>query len=119
MCESRKQPAAHRPGALPRDLGFNTTIGLDTVEFNEGSFKKILLNIICWGTGYQMICVVPDKSAKSAKEGYAKHWVRYFGHPELVITDQGTEFTGATFTQYVAEGGTLQHLIDSQSPWQN
>ena len=46
VCETRKQPAAHRPGALPRDLGFNTTIGLDTVEFNEGTFKKTLLNII-------------------------------------------------------------------------
>ena len=66
-----------------------------------------------------MICVVNDKTAESAREGYAKHWVRYFGHPELLICDQGTEFTGGAFTTYVAEGGCLQHCIDSQSPWQN
>ena len=25
---------------------------------------------------------------------------------------------GAEFTSYIAEGGCLQHFIDSQSPWQ-
>ena len=66
-----------------------------------------------------MVATVPDKTAKSARDAFAKYWVRYFGFPELLVSDQGTEFTGAVFGNYVGEGGTLLHFIDSQSPWQN
>ena len=38
--------------------------------------------------------------------------------PELIVTDQGTEFTGKEFTSYAADHACLHHLIDSQSPWQ-
>ena len=38
--------------------------------------------------------------------------------PELIITDQGTEFTGKEFTSYVADHVCPHHFIDSQSPWQ-
>ena len=34
------------------------------------------------------------------------------------MTDQGTEFTGREFTSFLANHQCLQHLIDSQSPWQ-
>ena len=92
------------------------TVGIDTFEFDECGFKKYLLNVICWGTGYQMVATIPDKTAKAARDAFAKYWVRYFGFPELLIADQGTEFIGSAFGNYVGEGGTLLHFIDSQSP---
>ena len=38
--------------------------------------------------------------------------------PELLIFDQGLEFTENEFTKYVANHACLHHSIDSQSPWQ-
>eukprot|EP00973_Karenia_brevis_P012562 1705154-Karenia_brevis.AAC.1 len=38
--------------------------------------------------------------------------------PELLITDQGGEFTGSEFTTYIASHAGLQHFIDAQLPWQ-
>eukprot|EP00973_Karenia_brevis_P069163 9616033-Karenia_brevis.AAC.1 len=38
--------------------------------------------------------------------------------PELLITDQGGEFTGSEFTTYIASHAGLQHFIGAQSPWQ-
>ena len=66
-----------------------------------------------------MVAAIPDKTAESARDAFAKYRVRYFGLPELLVSDQGTEFTEAVFGNYVGEGGTLLHFIDSQSPWQN
>ena len=116
ICESRVAPATRRPGALPRCLRFNQTVGVDLVEFITPVFKKILMNVVCWGTGYQMCAVLPDKTSETVRNAFSEHWVRHYSWPELMITDQGPEFVGTEFTTYVAQGGCLQHFIDSQSP---
>ena len=111
-------PATRRPGALPRCLRFNQTVGVDLVEFDTSVFKKILMNVACGGAGYQMCCVIPDKTSESVRDAFSEHWIRHYSWPELLITDQGPEFVGHEFTTYIAQGGCLQHFIDSQSPWQ-
>ena len=65
-----------------------------------------------------MACTVPDKTSKSAKEGFSIVWVKHYGWPELLVSDQGPEFVGSEFVTYVGENGCLHHFIDSQSPWQ-
>ena len=99
-------------------MKFNQTVGCDLFEFDEFGYKVIVLNMICWGTGYQQACRVPDKSSASVRDAFAMHWTKHYTIPELVVTDQGTEFTGKEFTSYLADHSCLQHLIDSQSPWQ-
>ena len=117
VCESRTRPAAKRPGALPRCLKFNETVGVDLVEFDDCGFKKILLNVVCWGTGYQMACSFPNKTSRAVRDGFAECWLKHYSWPELLVTDQGPEFVGHEFANYVAQG-SLHHFIDSQSPWQ-
>ena len=58
------------------------------------------------------------RPAKQSENAFSEHWVRHSSWPELMITDQGLEFVGQEFTTYVAQGGCLQHFIDSKSPWQ-
>ena len=118
MCESRVKPAAGRPGALPRCLRFNQVVGVDLVEFPDGGFDKILINAICWGTGYQMACTIPNKQSATVRNAFSTLWIKHYGWPELMVTDQGPEFTGHEFSTYVGENGCLHHFIDSQSPWQ-
>ena len=117
-CEGRAKPSAKRPGALPRCLRFNQVIGADLVEFNDGQHRRILLNVVCWGTGYQMAQIVSDKTSCSTRDAFAECWVKHYGWPELVVTDQGPEFIGQEFSLYLGGNGCLQHTIDSQSPWQ-
>ena len=117
-CEARVRPATRRPGALPRCLRFKQTVGTDLVEFKEGPFDVTLLNVVCWGTGYQMVIEMPDKTSSGVKRAFANTWIKHCGWPELVVTDQGPEFIGHEFANYIGENGCLQHYIDSQSPWQ-
>ena len=46
VCEARVAPATRRPGALPRCLRFNQTVGVDLVEFDTSVFKKIHMNVV-------------------------------------------------------------------------
>ena len=117
-CAARKQPVARRPGTLPRCLRFNQTIGADLIKFKHQGFDKILMNVVCWGTGYQMACEMPDATSESARDAIAHLWIKHYGWPDLLVTDQGPEFTGHEFSTYFGENGVLHHFIDSQSPWQ-
>ena len=65
-----------------------------------------------------MACTMPDQTSKSTREAFASIWIKHYGWPELLVTDQGPEFIGHEFTQYVGENGCIQHYIDSQSQWQ-
>ena len=66
-----------------------------------------------------MVCVMPDKTSKSARDAFADVWIKHYSWIELLVTDQGPEFIGREFANYVSENGCLHHFIDSQSPWQN
>ena len=100
VCEARVKPAAKRPGALPRCLKFNQVVGIDLVEFQDVGLDKILANMVCWGTGYQMACVIPDKTSLTTRNAFASSWIKHYGWPELVVTDQGPEFVGHEFSTF-------------------
>ena len=118
FCESRIKPSAKRPGGLPWCLSFNQIVGADLFDFDEFGWQQHFLNVICWGTGYQMCETVKDKQSNTEREAFARCWTKHYGAPELLVTDQGPEFLGGAFTGYLAEQGCVHHTIDSQSPWQ-
>ena len=45
-------------------------------------------------------------------------WIRYFGPPELLISDGGPEFF-EHFERALEHHGTFHHFSDANSPWQN
>ena len=84
-------------------MRFNQVVGIDLVEFDDCGYKKILLSAVCWGTGYQMACAIPDKTSQSARDAFADVWIKHYGWPELIVTDQGPEFVGHEFVTYIGE----------------
>ena len=105
---------ARKPSSLPRTLKFNQVVGVDLVEFNDLGLELTMTNMVCWGTGYQMMAIIPDKRSISARDIFSKEWVRHYGWPELVVTDQGPEFTGKEFSHYLGEAGCLITHTDVQ-----
>ena len=72
------------------------------VEFKELGLEIIMINIVCWGTGFQMMAIIPDKRSATVRDAFSKEWVRHYGWPELGVTDQGPEFTGTEFSEYLS-----------------
>ena len=55
ICEKFQIPKAWRKAAVPRELGVNDLIGVDTVEIRYGEINLKALNVICWGSGYHVM----------------------------------------------------------------
>ena len=123
VCLSRPRPLARRPSMLPRCLSFNKVSGIDLLELsvlNISAQPVTCLNAVCWGTGLQVVVKLPaGKTSREVRDAFARHWITPFGWPDLVISDQGPEFVGHEFNEFLGEHGVLDHKTDSQSPWQN
>ena len=63
---------------MPRRIRFNQVAGADLFEFNEFGFDATYLNIICWGTGYQIACSIKDKASANAAKVLADVWKKHF-----------------------------------------
>ena len=115
ICARRKKPNSHRPGHLARHLGFNAVVGIDLVFVR----RKVILNCVCWGTHYQMAMLLPNQEESNVAKAFMAGWMKYFGPPEMVVMDQGSEFVSKDFADVIGEWGVVMHMTDVRSPWQN
>lgn len=88
------------PASLPRTFRFNETVGIDLLEVPDPwRHKHTLMNVLCWGTLFQLVPIVPDKTAETIGMCLAKTWMIYFGLPATIIGDLGPEFMGGKFQE--------------------
>eukprot|EP00971_Amphidinium_carterae_P173220 3434410-Amphidinium_carterae.2 len=121
VCEQMVLPSSQRRSAGTPCIGFNQTVGAD-LFFLTGSTpseKIAVLSVICWGTVYQVCTIVPNKGAKEVRKAYLDSWIKHFGPPRRLVTDQGTEFTAAEFTERLTNEATQHELTATDTPWQN
>ena len=116
ICKEKKPPAQQRPAHLAaRAMGFNEVVGVDLFFLD----RKIFLNVVCWGTNYQVVELIEDRTSSTVALAMARSWMAHCGPPMMVVCDQGTEFTGKDFVDIMADNGTIVHYTDTASPWQN
>ena len=96
-------------------MGFNAVVGIDLVFVR----RKVILNCVCWGTHYQMAMLLPNKEASNVAKAFMAGWMKYFGPPEMVVMDQGSEFVSKDFADAIGEWGVVMRMTDVRSPWQN
>ena len=96
-------------------MSFNEVVGIDLIFFR----KLVMLNCLCWGTGYQWVEPLPDKKAETVTAAVMASWIAHYGTPKLIIADQGGEFAGKHFVDTLSDAGIIVHFIDVRSPWQN
>ena len=77
-----------------------------------------MLNIVCWGSGLQIVEPLPSKNSMTVRKAFANTWVKHCGWPGILVVDQGREFFG-DFRDYIGDQGVVIHYIDRDAPWQN
>ena len=120
VCEANQQPKVPRPTALPRAYQPNRVLGVDLFYIpgpGGGNNTKPVLNMLDWGTNYQMCEMLPGKNPNEVWAAYRSTWARTFGHPEVIVCDMGREFMGEFISKAAAEG-IVVHQIASKAPWQ-
>eukprot|EP00435_Cladocopium_sp_Y103_P043073 s847_g12.t1 len=119
VCEAKQHPKAARPAAIPRSYQPNKVIGVDItyVPLVGGGGVIPVLNVLDWGTNYQMMEKLDGKQPQEAWEALQQVWFRVFGVPEIIVTDQGKEFS-LLFQSEAAKLGILAHQTAARAPWQ-
>ena len=59
--------------------------------------NRYILTIICHCTGYAEAIPIPDKISNSVIVAFADQFIARHGVPEVIITDNGKEFTTFDF----------------------
>ena len=117
-CEAKgHMPQARLPASLPRTFRFNETVGVDLFELTDPwSNKHIFLNMVCWGTLYQLVKKVDNKTAETVGNCLQETWLQYFSSPVTIIADLGSDSldqsfrTDVTGTVFLFTGAILKHL---------
>ena len=63
--------------------------------------NRYILTIICHCTGYAEAIPIPDKTSNSVITAFADQFIARHGVPEVIITDNGKEFTAFDFERYL------------------
>eukprot|EP00435_Cladocopium_sp_Y103_P035426 s3103_g9.t1 len=117
QCKEDGRPKPWRRAAPPRELEFNQIVGVDTLTIKHHDISIKCLNIVCWGSRYQMILPLSGMTASNVRSAY-RTWVKLFGAPRVVKPDMGTEFLGA-FMYRSSTDGTEVDISSLESPTQN
>ena len=121
LCEEQKIPDPPRKSALMPSFGFNEVVGIDVFHLQgvKAGENAAVLNIVDWGTLYQVCVPLKQASSRKIRKAYRRNWLRNFGAPRKLICDQGTEFQGQDFATLLETDGTLLEVTPTDSPWQN
>eukprot|EP00435_Cladocopium_sp_Y103_P054634 s153_g17.t2 len=117
VCERHQQVRPARRSAPPRELGFNDCVGIDVVYLPTPDKRtKPALNILDWGTKFQLVVPLQGKKPQYVREGY-RHWLRIFGAPKRLAIDLGREFKG-DFVKLVEADGSYVDPSAVETPQQ-
>ena len=75
-----------------------------------------VLNIICNLTGWAESYCIPDKTNESEWRMFSNHFILAHGIPEVVLNDNGREFTAKVFTNYLSSLGIDHRRTTPQNP---
>lgn len=117
QCEEDVRPKPWRRAAPPRELQFNQVVGVDLVTVKHHQEKIKCLNMVCWGTRYQMVIPLSGFTSSDIRNAY-RLWIKLFGPPALVKADLGREFQREFALRCGTDGSELEYS-SLESPTQN
>ena len=95
----------------------NEIVGIDLIYMPTHDQKtRPVLNIIDWGTKFQMLVPVINKKPETIRSANMQ-WLRFFGPPQTVAIDLGREFR-AIFEQRCSQDGSCVEPSAVEQPQQ-
>jgi len=119
-CARRQIPCRMPRGSMQyRPTRFNAVVGMDLKEVHDSNGKSFYcLNILDLATSFNVIVLLPNKSASEVAAAYKWAWLTWAGIPDKIVTDKGREFFG-DFQEVQALLGVKFKMIPVEAPWQN
>ena len=105
-------------GGMPTPVSAMQMVSLDLCgPFPTSRFgNRYALNIICHLTGWAESYCIPDKTNESVWRIFSNHFIPAHGVPEVVLSDNGLEFTARAVTYYLSSLGIDHRCTTPQNP---
>jgi len=123
QCMRQHRPVPRKQVTFPRTFSFNHVLAVDFFYISWMGKTHAFLNVICHGTSFQQVGLLKNYLGGSPHSSAAwglleSLWIRPFGLPNVILSDQGSEFKHV-FERKLEQHGIMQIVTDSGSPWQN
>lgn len=114
-CILRKRNPDRPAVALPRTNDFNDILTMDLKIWHG----KNILYMIDMFSRFTVATVITRKTPGDVIDAVFKHWIRYFGIPNRVWTDNGGEFTGEEMREVTSILNVYKDTTAAEAPWMN
>ena len=88
-CKLYKKPNARPVVGFSKSTDFNDTVSMDLHQISQNMWY---LHMIDEFTRYSNAVIITDK--KKAAQAFLIHWIKFFGRPNRIFSDNGGEFIG-------------------------
>ena len=109
-CLKHKKPNQVAPSSMPQPKSFNDTIQADVFYLKPGDRKFSILSIVDVGTKFMAASLVLEETSESYSKALEKVWLRHFGPPRVLVTDEGRPWLGGTFETWTSAVG-IDHQV--------
>ena len=114
-CILRKRNPDRPAVALPRAEDFNEILTMDLKIWNG----KYILYMIDMHTRYTIGTVIDRKKPNDVIDAIFYHWIKHFGIPGRIMTDNGGEFTGEEMRAVTSYLYVYKETTAAEAPWMN
>ena len=109
-CLKHKKPNQVAPSSMPQPKTFNEVIQADVFYLKPADRKFAVLSIVDVGTKFMAAYLLHEETSKSYITALEKMWVRHFGPPKKLISDEGRPWLGAPFESWTSSLG-IDHQV--------
>ena len=104
---------------LPQSIEFNGCVSLDLHQLTQLGKSVWYLHIIDQFSRFSMAKIVYNKRGDEILDAFLMEWVRIFGPPQKLLTDNGREFSNSEFHAFAAMFNVKLITTAAESPWSN
>ena len=109
-CLRYRKPNSAAPAAIPSAKNFNQQVQADILWIKDGDTNHPILSVVDVGTCFQAACLVKGESSEHLIPALERVWIKHFGVPQELHTDEGRGWLGAPFQSWTTEK-MINHLV--------
>ena len=115
-CKRYKKSPLRPVVGFPLARDFNEVIAVDLKSIGDNIY---ILHMIDHLTRYSQGCIIRSKKKGTIVKGLMEYWVRMFGPPQKILSDNGGEFVNAELTDFSEKFNCSLKTTAAESAWSN
>ena len=109
-CLRYKKPNQVAPASTKQVKEFGEVLQADVFWIRSGSKKFPILSVIDMATKYQVAALVHGEKGEDLLHALERAWVRHFGLPRKLVTDEGRGWVGSVLEEWTNFHG-IEHEV--------